>query len=130
MSAAIEQAQRRRDFNAEARIQAAVVEWIRTAAPHVLVFHVPNGGLRSKAEAARLKWQGALAGVPDLVIVAPGGKAFFIEVKTEAGRLSADQRTVHDCLVALGAPAAIVRSIDEARRAFAAWGLATREGGR
>jgi len=92
-----------------------------------MVFAVPNGGLRSKAEAARLKWTGVVAGVPDLAVVAPGGRVFFLEVKTEAGRLSADQRAVHDRLVALGTPAAIVRSIDEARLAFAAWGLQTRE---
>ena len=42
------------DRNGEARIQAAIVEWVRAIAPDVLIFAVPNGGLRSKAEAARL----------------------------------------------------------------------------
>jgi hypothetical protein len=118
---------RRRDLNAEARVQAAIVDWIRTVAPSILVFSVPNGGLRTKAEAARLKWTGALAGVPDLAIVAPGGRVHFLEVKTPTSRLSSDQRTVHDALVALGTAPAIVRSIDDVRRAFAAWGLSTRE---
>ena len=77
-----------------------------------------------------MKWQGVLAGVPDLVIVTSGGRVHFLEVKTEAGRLSADQRAVHERLVALGTPAAIVRSIDDARLAFAAWGIGTREAGR
>jgi len=122
-----EQAPRHRDHNAEARIQAPIVEWIRVAAPAFMVFAVPNGGLRSKAEAARMRWTGVLAGVPDLAVVAPGGSVFFLEVKTYAGRLSADQRAVHDRLVALGTSAAIVRSIDEARLAGAAWGLETRE---
>ena len=45
---------KRRDGNAEARVQAAIVEWIRTVAPDLIVFHPPNGGLRGKAEAARL----------------------------------------------------------------------------
>jgi hypothetical protein len=126
MSDVIEPAQRQRDLNAEARIQAAIVEWIRVAAPAVMVFAVP---LRTKAEAARMRWTGVLAGVPDLVVIAPGGRALFLEVKTEAGRLSADQRDVHDRLVSLGTPSAIVRSIDDARLAFAAWGLQTREAG-
>ncbi len=129
-AAAVATAMNGPDFNAEARIQAAVVDWIKTVAPGVLVFHIPNGGLRSKAEAARLKWIGVLAGIPDLIVIAPGRRAFFLEVKTEAGRLSTDQLAVHDRLVALGTPAAIVRSIDDARLAFAAWDISTREGGR
>jgi hypothetical protein len=116
-----------RDLNAEARIQAAIVAWVRAVAPELLIFAVPNGGLRSKAEAARMKWTGVLAGVPDLVIVAPGGRAYFIEVKPAAGRLSPDQLAILDALLALGTPPAICRSIDDTRRAFAAWGLETRE---
>src|SRR5271156_3164070 len=67
----IEQAQLARDLNAEPGIQAAVVEWIRLTAPSVFSFACPNGGYPTKAEAARLKWTGVLAGVPDLAIVAP-----------------------------------------------------------
>ncbi len=124
------QALRRRDLNAEARIQAAIVEWIRLVAPGVLVFAVPNGGLRTKAEAARLRWTGVVAGVPDLVLIAPSGRACFLEVKTPRGRPSPEQLTIHEALIALGTPPAIVRSIDDARLAFAAWGLETRELGR
>jgi hypothetical protein len=105
----------------EDQIQAAIVEWIRTVAPGALVFAVPNGGLRTKAEAARLKWTGVLAGV------APVGRVFALEVKTEVGRLSENPRGIFDCLVAIGVQRAIVRSIDDVRRAFAAWGLDTRE---
>lgn len=111
----------------EDQIQAAIVEWIRTVAPGALVFAVPNGGLRTKAEAARLKWTGVLAGVPDLIVLAPVGRVFALEVKTEVGRLSENQREIFDCLVAIGVQRAIVRSIDDVRRAFAAWGLETRE---
>src|SRR5258708_7547193 len=111
----------------EDQIQAAIVEWIRTVALGVLVFAVPNGGLRTKAEAARLKWTGVLAGVPDLIVLAPVGRVFALEVKTEVGRLSENQREIFDCLVALGVQRAIVRSIDDVRRAFSAWGLEPRE---
>ena len=37
---------RPRDRNAEAQIQAAIVEWIRTVAPDLIAFHVPNSGLK------------------------------------------------------------------------------------
>jgi hypothetical protein len=115
------------DRNAEARIQAAIVEYVRWVAPQVVIFAVPNGGLRGKAEAARLKWTGVLAGVPDLVVLAPRGRTFLIEVKIPSGRLSADQEEMFDRLVALGHDAAIVRSLDDVRAAFGAWGIETRE---
>jgi VRR-NUC domain len=120
-----EQIFRRRDGNAEARIQAAIVEWARVVAPSVLVFAIPNGGLRSKAEAARLKWTGVVAGVPDLAVIAPGGKAHFLEVKTPTGRLSDDQREIMDTLGRLGAPVMTVASVDDVRRAFSGWGIET-----
>jgi hypothetical protein len=117
---------RRRDANAEARLQAAIVEWIRAVAPSVLVFAIPNGGYRTPAEAARMRWTGVLAGVPDLCIVAPGGRVHFIEVKTTTGSLSDAQRAVHDAMVALGTPPAVCRSLEDARRAIAAWDIPTR----
>ena len=65
--------------NAEARIQAAVVEWVRSAAPELVIWRLPNGGLRSKAEAARLKGIGTLAGVPDLVTLGRYGQEWLLE---------------------------------------------------
>lgn len=113
----------------ETRLHIAIVEYIRWTAPELLVFHSPNEGLRAKAEAAKLKAMGLLAGIPDLAIIAPGGRVFFLEVKTPAGRLSPEQIAVHDHLVALGTPCAVARSIDDARRAFEVWGLPTLGGG-
>jgi hypothetical protein len=118
---------RRRDLNAEARIQAAIVEWLRAVAPHVIAFAVPNGGLRSKAEAARLKWTGGVAGVPDLVIVVDPGRIFFIEVKTPGGSVSGAQRQFMFRLDALRTPCAIVRSTNDMHLVFRLWGIATRE---
>jgi hypothetical protein len=116
------------DRNAEARIQGdEIVPFIRTVAPQVLLFHCPNGGYRTPAESARFKWQGVLAGIPDLILVLPGGRVRFIEVKTATGRLSPAQREIHGLLVALGSPPAVCRSIDDVRRALVAWGVVTRE---
>ena len=47
----------------EADEQRAVVE--RCARRRIPVFHIPNGGSRHPAEAARMGAQGAKAGVPD-----------------------------------------------------------------
>ncbi len=117
----------RRDFNAEARIQASIVDWVRTVAPDLVCFHPPNGGLRSKSEAARLKWIGVLAGVPDLVVIGCDGQIWLIEVKTDDGALSSDQRAMRDRLTAMRVPYAVARSTDDVRKAFAIWGIETRE---
>ena len=61
--------------------QVAVVDWC--AWSRIPCFAIPNGGLRGKAEAARLKAEGVKAGVPDLCIpIARGGyHGLFIEMK-------------------------------------------------
>lgn len=48
-----------------------------------LLFHIPNGGKRGKAEAGRFRAEGVKAGVPDLFLPAPIGKyhGLFIELK-------------------------------------------------
>jgi hypothetical protein len=120
----------KRDHNAEARRQAAIVEYVRYVAPQIVIFHVPNGGLRSKAEAARLKWTGVLAGVLDLVLILPNARCAFWETKTPNGRLSDDQRAIIRRLTELGHSWAIVRSIDDARRDLTALGIETKEAGR
>jgi VRR-NUC domain len=118
---------RPRDRNAEARIQAAIVEWVRTVAPDLICFHPANGGLRGKAEAARMKWVGVLAGIPDVVILGRDGRAWLIEVKAPGGVLSADQCTIRDRCAAMRIPFAVAKSIDDARGAFRTWGIETRE---
>ena len=107
-------------------IQASIVQWLRTCAPDCLSFAVPNGGLRSKREAARMKWTGALAGVPDLIVVAPR-HVVFIEVKAPKGRESEDQKAVHAHLRGLGYTVATVRSIDDVRLTLKHLGIKTRE---
>ena len=119
--------ERRRNGNAEASRQAAIVEYVRTVAPQVVIFHPANGGLRSRAEAARFRWIGVLAGIPDLVLALPGGRTAFWEVKTTVGRLSIDQVLVARKLTALGHVCAVVRDIDDARRELAGLGVRTRE---
>jgi hypothetical protein len=121
---------RPRDRNAEARIQAAIVEWIRLVAPDLVVFHPPNGGLRNKAEAARLKWIGTLAGVPDLVLLGYDGQCWLIEVKAPGGALSSEQRAMRDRCTVLRIPFVVAKSIYDVRRAFEIWGIETRESAR
>ncbi len=116
--------------NAEARIQAAIVAYVRTVAPPpaALIFAIPNGGLRTKAEAGLLRWTGALAGVPDLCLVLPHrSRCCFLEVKTPAGRLSVAQVDMLNTFDAMGVNYAIVRSIEDVREVLGYLGIPTRE---
>lgn len=58
-------------------------------------FHVPNGGMRSKAEGGKLKAQGVKSGVPDNFIVRPtkGAPGVIVELKrVKGGSLSKEQK--------------------------------------
>jgi hypothetical protein len=64
-------------------------------------FAIPNGGLRSKKTAARLKAEGVKAGVPDIFLPVSVGiwSGLFIEMKrTKGGRLTDEQREFIDKL--------------------------------
>lgn len=58
-----------------------------------LLFAIPNGGSRHKAEAVNLKKQGVRAGLPDVCLPIPrrGYSALFIELKTDKGKPSREQ---------------------------------------
>lgn len=113
--------------NAEAQIQAAIVSYLRTVAPQCIVFAVPNGGLRTKAEAALLKWTGVLPGIPDLIVLAPGGVTIGIEVKAPGGRCTPEQIAIGEEMVRLRHWWHLARSIDDAREILKRAGVAMRE---
>jgi len=71
----------------ESSEQQKVVSYFRTLYPWILIFAIPNGGLRNPAEAARLKKEGVLAGVADLFIAEPRGNyhGLFLEMKKKKG---------------------------------------------
>ena len=94
----------------------------RAALPELdLLYHIPNGGSRSKAEAGRFKAEGVKAGVPDICLpVARGGfHGLYIELKREhGGRKSAAQRKwLHD-LQEQGYRAVVCRGWREASEAL------------
>lgn len=41
-------------------------------------------------------------GLPDRMVVLPGGRIYLVELKTEVGRLSAVQKLLHERLAELG----------------------------
>ena len=71
--------------------QCAVVQYCDLKS--IPCFHIPNGGLRRKSEAARLKAEGVRAGVPDLCIPVARGRyhSLYIEMKDARGKPTAEQ---------------------------------------
>lgn len=82
-----------------------------------LIYHVPNGGKRSKTEATRLKRAGVKKGVPDLCLPVPKGKynGLYIEMKYGNGRTSKEQREWIIKLNEQGYKAVVCNGFDEAR---------------
>lgn len=78
--------------------QVALLKWcLLNQAKHpelARLFAIPNGGLRNKITAARLKAEGVQRGIPDLCLpVARGGfHGLYIEMKTATGRATPEQR--------------------------------------
>lgn len=65
-----------------------------------LIYHIPNGGMRHKGAAGKLKAEGAKRGVPDycLPVARWGFHALYVELKAEGGSLSPEQRWWRDQL--------------------------------
>lgn len=82
----------------ESQEQQALIEWSNIQAktyPELeLLHHIPNGGKRNIATAARLKREGVKAGVPDLCLPVPRGgwHGLYIEMKAPKGTVSENQK--------------------------------------
>ena len=55
-------------------------------------------------------------GVPDRIVVLPGGIIWFVELKTDTGRLSPRQQFQLNFLNSLGFNTTVVRGVSECRR--------------
>lgn len=80
----------------EHSIQVACVTWFRYAYPELSkrLFAVPNGGRRDAVTGAKLKAEGVIAGVADLILLVPckGFGALLVEMKTSKGKQSQAQK--------------------------------------
>lgn len=87
---------RRKPRDEEHQIQCACVRWFSYQYPelHGRLFAVPNGGRRDETTAAKLKAEGVVAGVADLILLRRNRDygALLIEMKTPTGRQSDSQK--------------------------------------
>ena len=108
----------------ERDIHQSIVDWLQVALPDGSVFHhSPNEGRHKVQYRVMQKRLGVRAGWPDIEIFANRTwwredtglhwAPVFLEIKTPTGRLSENQKRIHDKLNKAGCHVAVVRSIDE-----------------
>lgn len=112
---------RARHRDMEHQIQSACVRWFRLQYPHLAkrLFAVPNGGWREKATAGRMKAEGVLPGVADLILLKPNARwgALLIEMKTATGRQGLSQKEWQEDLCRSDEYKYVLcRSVDDFRR--------------
>lgn len=99
-------------------LQAKIFKWYhnnfctKLNNPQHLIFSVPNGGHRSKSEAARFKATGLVAGVSDLIVIQPN-RIIFVELKLTTGKQQKTQIEFERKVKALGFEYYVVRSLEE-----------------
>ena len=102
--------------------QIALFQWAAYesgAIPELkLMYHIPNGGKRNKAIAAKFKRMGVKAGVPDIFLAAPKGgyHGLYIELKrTKGGSTSDNQDDWIDALREQGYRVDVCKGMEKAK---------------
>lgn len=111
----------------EQGIQKSIVEMLDVVlARGWLYYHCPNGEERSKVTAAILIGLGVKRGIADLMFISPAALTHAMEVKRPNGTLTKEQEQFRDYCRAVGAPWAVVESLDQALRVLEEWGALRR----
>lgn len=104
----------------EHQLQVACVNWFNLQYPMLrgCLIAVPNGGRRDPVTGARLKAEGATAGVSDLILFHRGkdSGALLIEMKTPTGRQSQGQKQWQQKMQSQGYQYVVCRSLDDFMR--------------
>jgi hypothetical protein len=105
----------------EDKIQQEIIMYYRNTFQRVykdcLIFSIPNGGLRDKRTAMLMKSTGLLSGAADLVVIY-FGTLVFVELKTETGIQSAEQKAFELRVNQCGYPYYLIRSLDQFKQAL------------
>lgn len=104
-----------KEYLSEAAMQADVFQyfWNNHPITRRRLFHVPNGGSRNKVEAVRLRAQGVVKGITDLLGLGQNG-FFALELKIKGGVVSDDQKLIHQLWASLGYQVYVAWSYEEA----------------
>ena len=101
--------------------QIILIARIRQFHPQTIVYAIPNGGKRSPREAAKLKKEGVLPGIPDLCVAEPKGPwhGLYIEMKkTIGGSVSIEQTRIQAALRQRGYKSEVCEGVEAAYSVF------------
>ena len=108
---------RKRPADEEHRLQVSCVRLFRMKHPQLssLLIAVPNGGRRDAVTGAKLKAEGVVAGVSDLLLLVArnGYHGLCIEMKSPKGRQQDTQREWQKAVEAQGFRYVLCRSVEE-----------------
>jgi hypothetical protein len=108
----------------EHQLQISLIEHLkwRCKRPDVTYFHVPNGELRDKRAAAKLKAMGVMPGVSDLEIMF-GPHVLFLELKAHRRKLTVAQQLFGQRMLDHGHYFAWADNIDDAVSILRRYGI-------
>lgn len=101
-------------MRSELDIQTLFRSRCRIMCPGVALVAIPNAAKRTQWAAQRAQREGMAKGFPDMMALAPGGRAAFLEFKAPKGVLSESQSEWIARLQRMGFPAGVFRDADEA----------------
>ncbi len=101
----------------ESDIQKAIVEYLILMGVYFFAINneMAGWGKQAMIRTRHFVAMGLRAGASDLVLVLQG-KVIFLEVKTETGRLSSNQRAFRNMVESLGHRYEVVRSVSDVER--------------
>jgi len=103
-----------RKYN-ESKLQSSCVKYFRYNYRDLVLYSIPNGGLRDKRNAVVLKREGVLPGVPDLFLAhsSNGYHGLYIELKVGKNKLTDHQKRVINKLEKENYKVVVCYSLDE-----------------
>lgn len=108
---------RKKHKDEEHKLQVSMINWFRLQYPSMRhnLFAVPNGSRRDAITGRKLKEEGVLAGVSDLIFLKSNRHygALLIETKTKKGTQRDSQKEWESKITADGYKYVIVRSLNE-----------------
>lgn len=115
------QAWQQSEHDFQKRLVAALNQRIIIEPALALLYAVPNGGMRNKATAGKLRAEGVKSGVPDLFLSVPATPyhGLYLELKAKGNTASPDQRRWLLNLSAQGYKCAVVNDMGTALRIVA-----------
>lgn len=100
-------------MKSEDKIQSEIFQWFWNTYPKYLIHAVPNGGSRNVLEAMKMKATGTVAGIADLIIWLPNGKAVMCEVKNATNDQQPAQKKIEAKMKAMNSNYILVRSLED-----------------